>query len=93
MRSEMSRKQRMSCSNEVYVSVLREDLRSRVTHVLPVDRLFSNGWMWCFYSSGTSCWRCVNMCVCVCVCVTGDATHIPHGGHSAFLIVLGSHLL
>jgi hypothetical protein len=33
MRSEMSKKQRMASSNEVYVTVLRGGFSSRVTHV------------------------------------------------------------
>jgi len=56
MRSEMSRKQRMACCNEVWVSVLWGNVRARVT---VVDRLCD---------SNALCGDCriVEHCACVC---------------------------
>jgi hypothetical protein len=91
MRSEMSRKQRMACCNEVCFSVLREDVRAIVTLVLSIDRLCDDNALYtCGWGTAEYWDILLALCVCVCVrtCVTICITHTTQ-----FSIALCAHFL
>jgi hypothetical protein len=79
MRSEMSRKQRTACCNEVCGGVLRGGVRARVTLVLRVDALCGTN---ALYTYGCGDCRRLEHCagaVCVRACVTRCDTHSTQG--------------
>jgi hypothetical protein len=78
MRSEMSRKQRMACCNEVWVSVLRVDVRARGALVLRIGGLCGRNALYT-YGRG-DCRILEHSAGAVCACFRNEMQHTYHTG-------------